>query len=318
MNVSILVPIYSVERYIQRCAISLFEQTYNDIEYIFVDDCTPDDSISILNNVINQYPFRKSQIRVIKHSLNKGLSAVRNTCIKNATGDFLLFVDSDDYLEKDAVEKLVKAQLNSDSDIVTGQAIVHKHNCEYIMSRPQFYNHTDFVADMLQLTNNHTVWGRLIRKSLFDDYNIHTLEGINIGEDMQLMSQLSYHSKEFVTINDIVYHYDNTNMISYMNSYSFNDRNKYINRLLQDIESVKFVYNFFYKEDQRYIPLIKDNLRLLYRRLRVEYFILNDKENYYFITYKLRELNENLHVSFMSKIKENFYVSKILTKIRKY
>lgn len=111
MNVSILVPIYLVERYIKRCAISLFEQTYNNIEYIFVDDCTPDKSIEILNDIINKYPYRKQNIKIIHNKVNLGIAAVRNICIKNASGDFVIFVDSDDYLEKDAVEKLVVQQL---------------------------------------------------------------------------------------------------------------------------------------------------------------------------------------------------------------
>ena len=79
MKVSILVPIYGVEKYIEQCAISLFSQTYEDVEYIFVNDCTPDNSISILEKVLANYPERKSQTKIINHPENRGLGAGRKT-----------------------------------------------------------------------------------------------------------------------------------------------------------------------------------------------------------------------------------------------
>ena len=86
--VSILVPIYNVEPYIERCARSLFEQTYDNLEFVFVDDCTPDKSIQILETVITDYPNRAKQTRIIQHDHNRGLSATRNTLIYNSTGEF--------------------------------------------------------------------------------------------------------------------------------------------------------------------------------------------------------------------------------------
>ena len=108
MKVSILVPIYNVELYIKRCIISLFEQTYNDIEFIFVNDCTKDKSIEILNSTLQQYPQRWEQVKIISHKTNKGLAAARTTALQNATGDYVMHVDSDDFLNLDAVEKCVE------------------------------------------------------------------------------------------------------------------------------------------------------------------------------------------------------------------
>ena len=65
--VSLLVPIYGVEKFIEKCAVSLFEQTYSNIEYVFVDDCTPDNSISVLRDIIAEYPGRKSKVRILHH-----------------------------------------------------------------------------------------------------------------------------------------------------------------------------------------------------------------------------------------------------------
>ena len=105
MKVSVLVPVYGVEKYIERCARSLFEQTYSDLEYVFVNDCTPDQSIEILKKVMAEYPQRKNAVKIVNHAKNRGLAAARNTAYDNATGDFVTIVDSDDWLEWDALEK---------------------------------------------------------------------------------------------------------------------------------------------------------------------------------------------------------------------
>ena len=84
MKVSVCIPVYGVEKYIERCARSLFEQTMkDDIEFIFVDDCTPDKSIEILQKVLEEYPERKNQVKIIRHETNKGLTGARNTALKH-------------------------------------------------------------------------------------------------------------------------------------------------------------------------------------------------------------------------------------------
>ena len=103
MKVSILVPVYGVEKYIGQCAETLFSQTYDDIEYVFVDDCTPDDSIQVLRQVLSAYPQRTNQVSIIRHDHNRGLGAARKTAFEASTGEFVMNVDSDDYLAQDAV-----------------------------------------------------------------------------------------------------------------------------------------------------------------------------------------------------------------------
>ena len=117
-KVSILVPVYGVEKYIEQCAVSLMEQTYENIEYIFVNDCTKDNSINILREVINRYPQRKSQVQIINHEKNRGLAAARNTALDASSGEYLWHVDSDDWIALDAVEKLVNIAIAKKSDII--------------------------------------------------------------------------------------------------------------------------------------------------------------------------------------------------------
>ena len=118
-QVSILVPVYSVEDYIERCARSIFEQTYRNLDIVFVDDCTPDKSIEILRRVLDDYPERKAQTRIIRHEHNRGLSAARNTGMDAAKGDYIYFIDSDDFITADCIETLMAAMQTGDWDMVT-------------------------------------------------------------------------------------------------------------------------------------------------------------------------------------------------------
>ena len=120
LKVSILTPIYGVEKYIEQSARSLFEQSYASIEYIFVDDCTPDKSIGILQSLLKEYPERAQQVRIIHHDRNRGVGAARQTALMAATGDYLLFADSDDMLPEDAVEKLAGKADSSHADLIDG------------------------------------------------------------------------------------------------------------------------------------------------------------------------------------------------------
>lgn len=119
-----MVPIYGVEKYIERCARSLFEQTYENLEYIFVDDCTPDKSIEILERVMEDYPNRKEQVRIIRHEHNRGLAAARNTALDAATSPFITHVDSDDYLSLDAIRLFVEKQMETGRILCLGTIIL--------------------------------------------------------------------------------------------------------------------------------------------------------------------------------------------------
>ena len=118
MTVTIIVPVYGVEKYIRECAVSLFSQTYDKIEYVFCDDCTPERSIEILHEVMAEYPERK--VRIIKNDQNNGIGGTRAQLIQEVKSDCFLFVDSDDILPENAVETLVKRMKETGTDIVEG------------------------------------------------------------------------------------------------------------------------------------------------------------------------------------------------------
>lgn len=218
--VSICVPIYGVEKYIERCAVTLFEQTYENIEYIFVNDCTKDNSIAILEEVISRYPARSSAVKIITHEKNRGLAAARNTCVENSTGKFILHVDSDDYIEKDTVELLVKEQQKNDADIVTCGIFMHKPSTTITRELPFFKSPELMTTALIGRQTAVNIWGRLIRRFLYTENGIKATEGINMGEDYSVVPLLSYNAKLVSNLPRPLYHYDCTNISSYTNVFS--------------------------------------------------------------------------------------------------
>ena len=248
-KVSILVPIYNVSQFIERCAVSLFEQTYENIEYVFVNDCTPDGSIQVLEQVMKRYPLREKSTKIIDHTVNRGLAAARNTAVENCSGEFIIHVDSDDYVELSMVETLVNQQLRSKSDIVSGVSVMYMVNRHTLLPNPHYNSKEEFVIDMMQLTINHSLCRRLIRRSLYVDYGVGAKEGVNCGEDCWVMTQLAYYASSFSFVDEIVYHYDCTRDDSYMANKKGVINKK---RLTDDITTAQLIVDFFRDKEQVY------------------------------------------------------------------
>lgn len=211
-KISVLVPVYGVEQYIERCARSLFEQTYPDLEFVFVNDCTTDKSIEVLKTVMADYSERKKAIRIVDHEKNRGLAAARNTGLDNATGEFLCLVDSDDWLEPDAFGLLICKQQEKESDLVSGNRMVHYSDKDSLLQERLYRDKKEMTCQMMQRTWDHFITGRLIRRSLFIDNGLRWNEGLDLAEDRYMMSLLSYHAQKFDTIDMVVYHYERRNV----------------------------------------------------------------------------------------------------------
>ena len=219
-KVSVCIPVYKVEEYIERCAVSLFEQTYENIEYVFVNDCTPDKSWEILESVVDRYPHRKSSVIFPPHDKNRGLAAVRNTAANYATGEFILWVDSDDYIETNAVKRLVEKQMETDADVVSPNYVSEYKWGSIVES--QYIPHTtvDWIVSALKRKIPVHVWGRLMRRSIFINNDIRCIDGCNMGEDFQVVPRVFYYAKTIAHIKDTLYHYNCVNESSYSNTFT--------------------------------------------------------------------------------------------------
>lgn len=206
--VSIIVPIYGVERFIGEFAASLFGQTFRELEYVFVDDCSPDNSVAVLQKVLQDYPERRGQVRIIRNDRNRGSGATRSIGLAAATGDFVMYADSDDVLTADAVELLVEAQKATGADIVDGAycrllpdgslgpAVLPFHGTKETMMRLM----------LAQNTITHQVWGRLIRRCLHTENDVDFIDGINMAEDYCIMPRLLFFASR-TYIDNVIYKY---------------------------------------------------------------------------------------------------------------
>lgn len=229
IKVSVIIPVYGVEKFIERCALSLFNQTMKEgIEFIFVDDCTPDNSITILNNVLEDYPDRKAQVKILRHERNKGLPQARRTGILEAQGQYLAHCDSDDWPEPSMYDKLYNEATKGNYDIVY---------CDYFKSSDN--NKTWIKQENKDKLLTGPVWNKIVRNSICkDNYIIYPTA--NKAEDGALMIQYSYYAKDRGYINEPLYNY-------YCNENSMTrimTEEVIVNKLYQEVENTDLRIRF--------------------------------------------------------------------------
>ena len=202
--VSVIIPIYGVEKFIERCARSLFEQTLKNIEFIFVNDCTKDNSMEILDKILLEYPDRKDQVVIINHESNKGLPAARKSGLQVATGDYIINCDSDDWIDSSMYEKLYKSAIIQHADIVTCGYIVTDRTSEAVYLNSDT-NKESYMANCLYQKYSGSLCVKLFRRTLFDNSIIYPNDAM--AEDITLSLQLIYYSKKIVCVEEALYYY---------------------------------------------------------------------------------------------------------------
>lgn len=186
-KVSVIIPVYKVEKFVERCVRSLMEQTMDGIEYIFVDDASPDDSILILHKVLVDYPERSERVKILVHSENKGLPAARNTGLAVAKGEYVFHCDSDDFVEKDLLSTLYEVACCEKADIVWSDYYVSYPNNERYMRQPSYDTPEAALKGMLHGRMKYNVWNKLVKRSLYIEHDITFPAGYAMGEDMTMM-----------------------------------------------------------------------------------------------------------------------------------
>lgn len=215
MTVTIIVPVYDVEKYIAECAESLFAQTYSDIEYVFCDDCTPDRSIELLREVVERYPERKERVRIVHNDTNMGIGTTRKRLVSEVHTDTFLFVDSDDVLPLNAVKTLVKRMKETDTDIVDGAYAIYVDEKTGKVITPPHDEPSKYLDKILcQNIILPRVWGRLYKTSVLDKVKDLFIEGIDFAEDICATSRLACVTSRSWT-DEVVYYYRTDNINSY-------------------------------------------------------------------------------------------------------
>ena len=232
--VSVCIPVYGAEKYIERCARSLFEQTLDSLEYIFVDDCSPDNSIAVMQKVLEEYPQRKDQVKVIRHEVNQGVGAARNHGVAACTGDYIIHCDPDDWVDLDIYETMYNKAIETNADIVC---------CPFIEEYSNRKKRIDIitastVAEFAQKNMGgvlNSLSNKLCKKHLAKGEYICCPEHICMGEDLLRTVQMFGRCEKIAFCNDTYYHYwrDDTS------ASTRTLERKYLNQLCELVEIIE-------------------------------------------------------------------------------
>lgn len=205
IKISIIIPIYNVEKYIAKCIASTYKQKFNEnqFEVIIVDDESPDNSLNIVKEIAKNH----SNIHIISQK-NKGLGGARNTGIQNSSGEYLLFLDSDDYLLPNVLNDIINIAIQNNLDILEfgAQGVLPNGDITYEMSKNtggNIYNGVDYYN---RLKYMNSACNKLYKKELLQSHNIYFLEKVYI-EDFEFNTRIFYFAQRVMAINNIVAHY---------------------------------------------------------------------------------------------------------------
>lgn len=247
--ISIIVPVYNTENYLEKCLYSLVNQTYKNIEIIIIDDGSPDNSM----NIIQKFVLADNRVKVISQK-NQGLSGARNTGMNNANGDYIMFIDSDDWIEIDTCEKAINASEKYNADVVFWSYIkefsdLQKDNylfdkTEIIWSEKNINQLSrrmvglvgDELANPQSIDNLVTAWGKLYKKSVIGDVRFTDTKIIGT-EDALFNIEVFLGINSAVYIPDLLSHYRKDNESSLTHNY----KKKLVSRWKEMYSRIKFL-----------------------------------------------------------------------------
>ena len=261
--VSIVIPVYGASEHIEKCARTLLSQTYADIEYVFVNDGTRDDSIDKLKRVVEEFPGRASSVKIIEQE-NKGVAVARQVGMKNVTGEYVIQVDADDWVEPDMIEFMVRNIQQAGAEIVY---------CDYYFESPDGTSAAEekvypedrkqeMLRDMYYGRNIHGYfWNKLFRRSLYDKVQVFPEYGMR--DDLVVVAQLMYYAGTISHLVRPLYHY----RVSGSGSVSSAGSRKI---KIESAENLMLLYDF-YKDKGESTPVSGVENDLL---LRIGWFVI--------------------------------------------
>lgn len=292
--ITVIVPIYKVERFIGRCLQSLMEQCYPNIEYILVDDASPDSSIIRAMEIVDQYPDRRDQVRVIVHSQNRGLPAARNTGLEFAHGSYIFHCDSDDWVDVNMFSEMVAAAEHQGADIVYSDFYLSFEKRERYMKQPGYQRREECILAMLNGSMKFNVWNKLVRRELYERNKIWFPEGRAMGEDMT-MFQLFCHARSIAHLPKAYYHYMQVNTGAFTKTFSSKHVEDIVFNVNRTITYLKQCYG-----DQ-----LRQELNFFKLNMKLPFLISTDRAMYDIWQTLFREANDYIDANpaFSARIK---------------
>ncbi|WP_333660714.1 glycosyltransferase family 2 protein [Chishuiella changwenlii] len=209
---SIVIPVYNVEAFIIKCLESVYQQTYQNIEVILVDDCSPDDSLQVISDYLeNKKTYFSTSI--VRHEVNKGLSESRNTGTRHAKGDYIYYLDSDDWISNNCIELLLNSAFEYNSDVVIGSTICYleKDKIEKVIfplkNAKQFLSTQEEVFDSFIQSQWPVIAPNKLYKKIFLEKNNLKFEPKLLGEDELWSFLWAQYAEKISFVNENTYYY---------------------------------------------------------------------------------------------------------------
>ena len=332
IKVSVIIPVYNVESYLSECLDSIINQTLKELEIICVDDCSKDNSY----NILDSYSKIDNRIILIKHEKNKGLGAARNSGIKIARGEYISFIDSDDYISLNFLENLYSTAIKFNSDITTTLNIYLKNGNTFASLCPQINNKK--YNDIIEYEGNSNLsnyyippreftkysirpssWNKVYRKSFLEKYNIYNMEIKGGTEDQDFNLRILLHSPKVSFNNKAIYYYreDVPNSLSKVYMVNIESAKSYFKHLynvlkyykvnkyahLEDIYEILLylAFNFFYMQRPYYQKLYYSLFHKIIDNIDID-LINIQKYNFDLYEYELIKYNKNYECYMLEKL----------------
>ena len=338
IKISVIVPVYNVENYLIQCLDSIINQTLKDIEIICVDDCSPDNSIEILE----EYKNKDNRINIIRHSNNQGLGPARNTGLKHANGEYISFIDSDDYIDKNFLFYLYSTAKKYDSDVVSTSNIPENHNGElrdhnYLKEIKKIGDYLRDGISNVSIKNEKrpgleymavSAWNKIYRRSFLLENELYFMD-INFGpEDADYYRRLLISEPKTSYNHNAIYYYrirDN----SMTGDITLNE-NKFLEACFNTIKFMNNSINYCKLKNSNLLPyMYVSTLTLIFARFNR--FANKELQSQFFIDVKKFCENIDLDISITpknmydqymsirsSKNYENYLIEKLTTEVNKY
>ena len=301
-KISVIVPVYNVEKYINRCVDSIINQTYKNLEIILVDDGSPDNC----GKICDEYAKKDGRIKVV-HKENGGVSSARNIGLDIATGDYIGFIDSDDYIELDMFECLVNSIIKYNLDICECNFIIEeKNNISYVKCKYEnILENRDIIKNYLSDNIRPETCNKLYKKEFFDDIRFDTT--MILGEDAFINYQIMKRAMKIYNINQYKYHY--VKREGSATSYFINKKSLlYIDKIETMIENEKNDMDLYNICINRYLTVCFSRLNRMVVHNSYENFEYIKRKVYKYKKYILKKGNFKFKLGFiMLLLGKKFY-----------
>lgn len=299
-KVSVIIPVYNAEKYIQRCILSLLKQTLDDVEIIIIDDGSTDNSLSIIKETVALHTAsraRQKRINIISRE-NKGVAYTRSQGLRLSQGEFIIHFDSDDWAKSNMLEEMYKTIVSNNADMVICDYFLVKNNKEILIKQRVEYEPKKCIRYLLTGELEGFTWNKLIRKKYIDKNKIDFVNKITYMEDFLFILSVLLHNPKIIFQDCAYYYYQKSNPKS-LTSHASVDRLSEMIKAVSEIEKKINKYNL-----QKY--------------LNNEFQLFKLKQKIWFISISKLNVNDNVWNlfpetnPFISKVNVLFYYKIVL------